>query len=117
MRLRRYKKVCTDASAQSELNEEKKIIQTETNTITAAPIKLRNPLGIMKKVVENPNFNFQLMVIALTLLSDNVPIDARLNGITTTVDKIRNVTEVVNNTMQSLKVAAEAPKNIRRLME
>lgn len=114
MRIRRYKKVCTDVT-RPEASEEK-TIQAEKKP-AAAPIKLRNPLGIVNKVVNNPNFSFQLMVIALTLLTDNVPIDARLNGITSSVEKIRSVTEVVNNTMQSLKIAAEAPKNIRRLIE
>ncbi|MCE5287524.1 MAG: hypothetical protein LLG02_17010 [Pelosinus sp.] len=116
MRLRRYKKVCTDAFTESKRQEEK-AAPPEKTTATAAPFKLRNPLGIVNKVINNPNLTFQLMVIGLTLLSDNVPIDARLNGITSSVEKIRSVTEVVNNTMQSLKVAAEAPKNIRRLME
>lgn len=115
MRLRRYKKVCTENTRQSELNEETK--QPVKTTVTPAPIKFRNPFGLVKKVVDNPNFNFQLLVIAVTLLTDNVPMDARLNGITSSVEKIRSVTEVVNNTMQSLRVAAEAPKNIRRLME
>jgi hypothetical protein len=116
LRLRRYKKVCTDAFTESK-REEEKTAPAKKNTVNAASFKLRNPFGIVNRVINNPNFNFQLMVIALTLLSDNVPIDARLNGITSSVEKIRSVTEVVNNTMQSLKVAAEAPKNIRRLIE
>ncbi|WP_371369582.1 hypothetical protein [Sporomusa rhizae] len=33
----------------------------------------------------------------------------------TTVDKIRNMTDVINNTMKSVKVASEAPKQIRSL--
>jgi hypothetical protein len=115
LRLRRYKKVCTDAFTEPKRQEE--AAPAPQNTVTAKPVKLRNPFGIVNKVINNPNFNFQLMVIALTLLSDNVPIDARLNGITTSVEKIRSVAEVVNNTMNSLKVAAEAPKNIRRLIE
>jgi hypothetical protein len=114
LRLRRYKKVCTDDFTEKKRQEE---TAPAKDTVTAAPIKPRNPFGIVNKVISNPNFNFQLMVIALTLLSDNVPIDARLNGISQSVEKIRSVTEVVNNTMQSLKVAAEAPKNIRRLIE
>lgn len=75
------------------------------------------PGNLLRRIINNPNFSFQAVIILLTLFSDNFPMERHLNGITTTVDKIRNVTEVVNSTMQSLKVASEAPRHIRKLLE
>lgn len=43
--------------------------------------------------------------------------DRRIDSMSSTVDKIRNITDVIENTMQSVKVASEAPKQIRRLFE
>lgn len=75
------------------------------------------PGNFLRRIINNPNFSFQAVIILLTLFSDNFPMERHLNGITTTVDKIRNVTEVVNSTMQSLKVASEAPRHIRKMLE
>ncbi|HWR44581.1 hypothetical protein [Sporomusa sp.] len=77
----------------------------------------RGPAALFRKVIENPNFNVQLMVILLTLASENFSMDRRIDSMSSTVDKIRNVTDVINSTMQSVKVATEAPKQIRRLFE
>lgn len=119
MRLRRYKKLRGEYSdLQPAAPEpiaipvnrppEKTVLQTVSHNY---------PMRLVRRIFSNPNFNYQLMMISLVLLSDNVPMDRHLNGLTTTVDKIRNVTEVMSGTMSSLKVAAEAPRNIRRLFE
>ncbi len=81
------------------------------------PFQSIKPGQLFRQIVSNPNFGFQLMVILLTLTSGNVQMDRRIDGVTSTVDKIRSITEVVNSSMQSLKVASEAPKHIRRLLE
>ena len=86
-------------------------------------VKIAKPVNsikipkIFRQIINNPNFNVQLITVALTLASENIPMDRHINTMTTTIDKIRNITEVVGNTMQSVKVAAEAPKQIRRLLE
>ena len=77
----------------------------------------RGPAALFRKIMQNPNLNVQLMVIVLTLASDNFPMGRGIDSMSSTVDKIRNMTDVINNTMQSVKVAADAPKQIRRLFE
>jgi hypothetical protein len=98
--------------------------QVTENVPTVLPVKTsqkntspRGPAALFRKVMQNPNLNVQLMVIILTLASDNFSMDRRIDSMSTTVDKIRNMTDVINNTMQSVKVATEAPKQIRRLFE
>lgn len=73
--------------------------------------------ALFRKIMHNPNLNVQLLVIILTLASENFSMDRRIDSMSTTVDKIRNITDVINSTMQSVKVAADAPKQIRRLFE
>lgn len=80
----------------------------------AKPVK---PFKMIRQLMGNPNFNMQLMVILLSLTSDNIQMDRRIDGMTTTVEKVRNITELVNNGVQSMKVVAEVPKSIRRLLE
>lgn len=124
MRLRRIKKRTI------EVNPEEALEATESsfdNDITERPkdeVKLakptkesNTPMRVIRKILDNPNFSFQIMVIILTLASENVQMDRRIEGMTTTVDRVRSIAEVINNTMQSVKVAAEAPKTIRRLLE
>lgn len=77
----------------------------------------RGPAALFRKVIENPNFNIQLMVIILSLASENFSMDRRIDSMSSTVDKIRNVTDVITSTMQSVKVATDAPNQIRRLFE
>ena len=75
----------------------------------------RGPAALFRKIMQNPNLNLQLVVILLTLTSENFSMDRRIDSMSTTVDKIRNMTDVINNTMKSVKVASEAPKQIRSL--
>ncbi|MEN6414452.1 MAG: hypothetical protein ABFC84_17075 [Veillonellales bacterium] len=83
--------------------------------ITAQPVG--NLAGLFRRVITNPDFTFQVMVIILTLASDNVKMDRRIDTMTNKIDAVRNITEVINNTMKSVKAAAEAPKHIRRLLQ
>ena len=75
------------------------------------------PLGMIKQLMSNPNFNMQIIVILLSLTSDNLQMDRRIDGMTSTIDKVRNITELVNGGMQSMKMVSEVPKSIRRLLE
>ena len=84
------------------------------NVKEAKPIR---PLKMIRQLMKNPNFNMQLMVILLSLTSDNLQMDRRIDGMTTTIDKVRSITELVNNGMSSMKVVSEVPKSIRRILE
>lgn len=77
----------------------------------------RGPTAMFRKIMQNPNLNIQLVVIFLTLASENFSMDRRIDSMSSSVDKIRNITDVINSTMQSVKVATEAPKQIRRLLD
>ncbi|MGI6093009.1 MAG: hypothetical protein GX348_10975 [Veillonellaceae bacterium] len=92
---------------------------TETN---GEEIKIAKPvvssnMGFIRKIVNNPNFTFQVLVIILTLASDNVRMDRRIDTMTTKIEAIRGITDVLTNTMQSVRAASEAPKHIRKLLQ
>ena len=122
MRVRKYhqnSKNPTEIKATNAENLEVKNKESVSNvpTVQASKKGPRGPAALFRKMMTNPNLNVQLMVIVLTLASDNFPMDRSIDSMSSTVDKIRNITDVINNTMQSVKVAAEAPKQIRRLFE
>ena len=123
MRLRKNKRR-SEAVTSGAVFESTESLDTDSNeqkiddVKLAKPEKISNmPMRVIRKILDNPNFSFQLMVIILTLASENVQMDRRIEGMTSTVDRVRSIAEVINNTMQSVKVAAEAPKTIRRLLE
>lgn len=81
----------------------------------AKPVK---PFKMIKDLMKNnPNLGMQIMVILISLTSDNIQMDRRIDGMTSTIDKVRNITELVNNGMQSMKAVSEVPKSIRRLLQ
>lgn len=92
------------------------------NETNGEEVKMAKPvdggnMGLIRKIVSNPNFTFQIMVIILTLASDNVRMDRRIDTMTTKIEAIRGITDVITNTMQSVRVASEAPKHIRKLLQ
>jgi hypothetical protein len=91
---------------QGEEREDKKVKE-------ARPVKP----NIFGQIMKNPNFSLQLIVILLSLTSEDIQMDRRIDGMATTIDKVRNITELVNNGMQSMKAVSEVPKSIRRLLE
>jgi len=70
----------------------------------------------IQKFIQNPNFMVQLFVIIFTLTSENDQMDRKFEGVSSTVDKIKNITDILNRTMHSVKVAAEAPEKIRQIL-
>lgn len=77
-----------------------------------------NPLTrLMRRITTDPDLSIQLIVIFLTLASDNMGMDRRIDTMTAKVDAVRNISEVLTNTMRSLKTATQAPEQIRRLLE
>lgn len=128
MRVRKYRQDAGLPPVERPIKTVKEPVATEDqipNPVPAAlPVKSaqknanpRGPAAMLRKIMENPNLNIQLVVILLTLASENFSMDRRIDSMSSTVDKIRNVTDVINSTMQSVKVATEAPKQIRRLFE
>ena len=71
---------------------------------------------LIQKFIQNPNFIVQLLVIVFTLTSENDQMDRKFEGVSSTVDKIKNITDILNRTMHSVKVAAEAPEKIRQIL-
>jgi hypothetical protein len=100
---------------EGELAEEKENMQEKAREPNKT--KEAKPMKMIRQIMNNPNFNLQLMVILLSLTSENIQMDRRIDGMTTTIDKVRNITELVNSGMQSMKTVSEVPKSIRRLLE
>jgi hypothetical protein len=83
----------------------------------AEPVRPDVISGLFRKVINNPEFPVQLMMVMLTMSSGNIRMDRRIDTMSTTVDTVRNITNLLTNTMQSLKTAAEAPQQIRRMLQ
>ncbi len=78
--------------------------------------KTGKPLRMLKRIVGHPDFGYQCMVIMLSLTQGNVPMERRIDTMTSSIETLRNIAGVLTNATQSLKAAAEAPKQIRRLV-
>lgn len=78
---------------------------------------LARPMQMVRQVLSNPNIGYQAMMIIMALASDNVNMDRRINTMSSSLDSLRGVTEVVNNSIRSLQTAAEAPRQIRKLIK
>lgn len=74
------------------------------------------PMKLVRQVLNNPDLSYQVMVIILALTGDQVKMDRRINTMTSSIESIRGITEVLNTSVRSLKTAAEAPRHIRRLI-
>lgn len=108
MRLRRRNKRMT--------LEEKAIPDREIKSSIKATV-LGKPMSKIRKLLSNHDFNIQLLTVLLTMTSDNVRMGRRIETVTSSVDKVRSLTELINNTMTSLKIAVEAPRQIKRLLK
>ncbi len=77
-----------------------------------------NPMRFIRQFVNNPDFTYQALMIFMTLTSgDNMRMDRRIETVSTSVEKVKDVTEVIGSTMKSLRAAAEAPRHIRKLFD
>ncbi len=83
----------------------------------AKPVTKNGPLRMLKRIASNPDFGYQCMVVLLSLTQNNVSMDRRIDTMTSSIDTLRNITGVLTNATQSLKTAAEAPRQIRRLVK
>ena len=121
MRLRRHYKNYKQSEAEVNQDENSRVSESQfdekTEPKNVKESKSVKPFKMIRQIMSNPNFNMQIMVILLSLASDNLQMDRRIDGMTTTIDKVRNITELVNNGMQSMRMVSEVPKGIRRILE
>lgn len=112
MRLRKWR--IRSKRASSELSGTK---SADSDVKIAEPVeKTANP-GLLRKIINNPEFPVQLMMVILTMSSGHISMDRKIDTMTTTVETVRNITNLLTNTMQSLKTAAETPQQIRRMLK
>lgn len=118
MRIRRIKKVAKEDAA---IKKDVCVLAQTAKRPEKVRTEVKAPSGflgnIFSHLLSNPNLGFQIMVIIFTMVSENAQMDRRIEGMTTTVEKIRMITDALNNTMNSVKAAAETPKKIRQLLE
>ena len=134
MRLRRHYKNYKRSRAEVNIDDESQVSESELGAKAQKTKKTQNeneardpknikdsktggPFKMIKQIMSNPNFNMQIIVILLSLTSDSLQMDRRIDGMTTTIDKVRNITELVNNGMKSMRMVSEVPKNIRQILE
>jgi hypothetical protein len=78
--------------------------------------KTGKPLRMLRQIVSHPDFGYQCMVVLLSLTQNNISMDRRIDTMTSSINTLRNIAGVLTNATQSLKAAAEAPRQIRRLV-
>ncbi len=111
MRLsRRYKRLIPIEPQKPKINE-----CADCDTVKEAiPVR---PLRKFQKLFRDPDFGIRIITMFLTMRSDNVYMERRIRTMNSSMEKVQNLTELINNTMQSLKTAAEAPRQIKRLLK
>lgn len=111
MRIRRMNNTFSQTAEKIyEANKEKtkaKVFKANTST----------GKGFIESILNNPNLAIQIMVIILTMSSENMQMERRMESVSTTVDKVKNIADVLSDTMNSVKVAAETPRKIRQLLD
>lgn len=103
-----------------EPQEKEKLPREEQQAKIAKPVSSSpfvKPEKILRQIINNPNLGYQVMVVLLALTTDNVKMDRRISNMTTSLDSLRSMAEVLNTSVRSLQAAAEAPKQIRRLFK
>lgn len=113
MRIRRDQKI-TQATVGG--NKEIVVFKDTPKTMNKTVKFTKRSTELIQKIIQNPNFIVQLLVIVFTLTSENDQMDRKFEGVNSTVDKIKNITDILNRTLQSVKVAAEAPEKIRQIL-
>lgn len=114
MRIRRDKN-----SIRKRIEENKSSIvveKTPKQSIEVAKITKRS-MGIIQNMIENPNLMANFLVIIFTLTLEREKLDRKMEGMNSTVDKIKHITEILDSAMHSVKVAVEAPDKIRQILE
>jgi hypothetical protein len=79
--------------------------------------KTGKPLKMLRRIMNHPDFAYQCMVIFLSISQGNGSMERRIDTMNSSIETVRNITGVLNKATQSLKAAAEAPREIRRLVK
>lgn len=85
--------------------------------IKVAQVVSRRRRSLWRRITENPNFGYQLAVILLSLGSENVKMDRRIDAMTTHMAQVKGMTEAVTNAMQALRTVTDLPRNVKRIMD
>lgn len=115
MRIRRMKTDQERAAGQVCVLKERGSLQGKKEKIYKPGAK--KPQGFIENILHNPNLSFQIMVIIMTLVSDSGQMERRIDGVTSAVEKVRNIADLLSNTMSSVKTASETPRKIRQMLE
>lgn len=113
MRLRKWRLRGSRSSATAAAQTENK----HEDVKLAEPVERDSMPGFLRQIISNPEFPIQLMMVMLTMSAGHVRMDRKLDNMSTSVETIRNITNLLTNTMQSLKTAADAPQQIRRMLQ
>lgn len=70
-----------------------------------------------EKFLANPKLLFQIGIIIFVVICETTKMERQMDNFSSTVDKIKDVTEIMNHTMRSVKIAADAPEKIRQVLE
>lgn len=93
------------------------VTKTSEDVKVAEPVEKSAIPHLLRTIVNNPEFPIQLMMVMLTMSTGHIPMDRKIDTMSTTVETVRNITNLLTTTMQSLKTAAEAPQQIRRMLK
>ena len=85
--------------------------------VPVKPTKTPKPLRMLKRIMGHPDFGYQCMVILLSLTQESFQMDRRIDSMSSTIEKLRSIAGVMTNATQSLKMAAEAPRQIRSMFK
>jgi hypothetical protein len=112
MSARRKKRKHEDTPEDGVIGEQEKVKVAKP----VSPLAGIRPMKLIRQMLSNPDIGYQAMVVLLALTSDQVKMDRRINTMSSSIDSLRNITEVLNTSVRSLKTAAEAPRQIRKLI-
>jgi len=112
MRARRKSRKRADQPEAGVSSDQEEVKQAKP----VSPFSALRPMKLIRQVLNNPDIGYQAMVILIALTSDQVNMDRRINTMSSSIDSLRNITEVLNTSVRSLKTAAEAPRQIRKLI-
>lgn len=118
MRLRRGKKK-NKSRQKHQINN---LAVTEQSSGAAESVKVaqvvpRRRRSLWRRIAENPNLGYQMAVILLSLGSEHVKMDRRIDAMTTQVAQVKGIAEAVTNAMQALRTVTELPRNVKRIMQ
>lgn len=118
MRLRNWRASNRQVNEQSTAEQATVESATVEPTVKSAePVRLNPILNTMRGLLANPDFPIQLAIVILTVSSNHIRMDRRIDSMNTTVETVRGITNLLTNSMELLKNAADTPQQIRRMLK